>query len=148
MTALFQHRRPGDLTPDDLRALPAVPEGPRVVIRWKPPFHLAEQTLFALGAVTHEGAAGVEGEHVVKALCRALSCGPGALAFEADPKARHLRGDDARCYLLDAAGARIAHIVGVSFAWLQVDASRLTSRGWLPGRNRERGDAVPAQPIP
>lgn len=140
-------RRPGDLTPDDLRALPVVPEGPRVVITWKPPFHIEQQVIFAMGAVTPDGAAGVEAEHVIKALCRALDCWPGALSFEGDPKARHLRGDDARCYLLNAAGGRIAAIQGISFAWLQVDAARLTNRGWTPARNREAG-AVIADPRP
>lgn len=141
-------RRPGDLTPDDLRALPVVPDGPRVIITWKPPFPIERQIIFAMGAVTPDGVAGIEAEPVIKALCRALDCGPGVLAFEADPKARHLRGDDARCYLLNAAGERVAAIQGISFAWLQVDAARLMHRGWAPGRNREAGTAAPRQLFP
>lgn len=130
-------------TPDDLRALPAVPDGPRVVIVWRQPFPVVRQEVFAMGPVTPQGAAGVEAEHVVKALCRSLETGPGALTFEADSQARHLKGDDARCYLLDAAGARIAHVTGISFAWLQVDAARLHRAGWRPGMNREFADPTP-----
>lgn len=126
-------------TPDDLRALPAIPDGPVVTITWRPPFGLLKQEIFAVAGVTPDGGAGVEPEHVVKALCRALNCGPGALAFEPDEKARHLSGDDARCYLIDAGGVRIAHIVGLSFAWLRVCASRLSAHDWRPGRNRGPG---------
>lgn len=107
-----------------------------MVIRWRPPCPVEKQELFA-GPVTSDGSAGVAPADVIKALCRTLDCGPGALAFEPDEQAVGLKGDDARCYLIDAAGDRIAHITGDSFAWLRVSASRLASRDWRPGMNRE-----------
>lgn len=137
-------------TPEELRAaVGALPDGPVVRIRYRPGVCATElQELFAPGEVTPEGVAGVDPDDVVKAICRALDCGPGALAFEADPQARHLRGDAARCYLVtEAGGERRAHIVGISFAWLNVSASRLLNRDWRPGRNREAGAAY-AGPFP
>lgn len=158
--------RPEPATPEELRAAfgrvgsggpagpttaahlsSAVPDGPIVRIRYRPGVCRTElQELFAPGEVTPDGCAGVDPEHVVKAMCRALDCGPGALTFESDPAARGLRGDHARCYLVtELGGERRAHIVGISFAWLQVEASRLASRGWRPGMNREVVAATPAE---
>lgn len=137
-------------TPTELRqAVGSIPDSPVVRIRYRPGVCQTElQELFAAGEVTPDGGAGVDADDVVKAICRALDCGPGALAFEPDPQARGLRGDAARCYLVaETGGERRAHIVGISFAWLNVSASRLLNRDWRPGRNREAGTAY-AGPFP
>ncbi len=100
------------------------PDGPGVTVIYRKPCATEKSELF--GAAPH----GVEAAHVVKALCRALGVGPGAIEVEADPDARHLRDHEARCYILDAAGARVAHVTGLSFAWIRVEAARLNRQGW------------------
>lgn len=107
------------------------PDGPTVTVIFRPPCASEKVELF--GVAPH----GVEPEHVVKAICRALGVGPGALEVEPDPDARRLRDHDARCYVLDAQGARIAHITGLSFAWVRVEAARLATHGWTPATMRD-----------
>lgn len=109
----------------------AFPDGPSVTVIYRRPCPTEKTELF--GAAPH----GVEAAHVVKAICRALAVGPGAIDVTADPDARHLRDHEARCYVLDALGARVAHVTGLSFAWLQVEAARLAGQGWRPGLNAE-----------
>ncbi len=103
------------------------PDGPSVTVIYRRPCRTEKSELF--GAAPH----GVEPTHVVKAICRALGVGPGAIDVTADPDARHLRDHEARCYVLDALGSRVAHVTGLSFAWLQVEAARLAHQGWRPG---------------
>jgi len=107
------------------------PDGPSVTVIYRRPCRTEKSELF--GAAPH----GVEAAHVVKAICRALDVGPGAIEVAADPDARHLRDHEARCYVLDALGARVAHVTGLSFAWLQVEAARLAGQGWRPGLSVE-----------
>lgn len=102
------------------------PDGPGVTVIYRRPCRTEKTELF--GAAPH----GVEADHVVQAVCRALNVGPGAIEVEADPDARGLRDHEARAYILNALGTRVAHVTGLSFAWLQVAASRLASRGWAP----------------
>lgn len=109
----------------------AFPDGPSVTVIYRRPCPTEKTELF--GAAQD----GVEAAHVVKAICRALAVGPGAIDVTADPDARHLRDHEARCYVLDALGARVAHVTGLSFAWLQVEAARLAGQGWRPGLNAE-----------
>lgn len=107
-------------------------DGPLVVIDLRPP--CASERIEISG-----GFDGPDPIHVVKSLCRALECGPGAITAVIDPTARGLRGDAARCYVLDKADRRVARITGLSFAYVNVTASALASRGWRPGMNREAG---------
>lgn len=117
-------------TPDDLRAMVGVEPGPIVTIAFRPPCRVERSELSG-------GPDGPMPDDTVRALCRALEVGPGVLTFEADPAARHLRDDKARCYAVNAAGTRLAHIVGMSASWCSVAAAVLVSRNWKPGQNRE-----------
>lgn len=114
-----------------LAATSPFPDGPTVTIIFRPPCKAEKSVLY--GAAPH----GVEAANVVKALCRCLEVGPGAIEAEADPDSRHLRDEAARCYVLDANGVRVAHVTGLSFAWINVEAARLTSAGWTPARRPE-----------
>lgn len=104
--------------------------GPLVVIELRPP--CPSERIEISG-----GFDGPDPIHVVKSLCRALECGPGAIVAVVDPTARDLRGDAARCYVLNGADQRVARICGLSFAYVNVAASALANSGWRPGRNRE-----------
>lgn len=107
-------------------------EGPLVVIELRPP--CASERI-----EISDGRDGPDPVHVVKSLCRALECGPGAVAAVIDPTARGLHGEEARCYVLDKADRRVARICGLSFAYVNVAASALANSGWRPGMNRESG---------
>lgn len=111
-------------------ALAGNDEGPLVVIELRPP--CPSERIEISG-----GFDGPDPIHVVKSLCRALECGPGALFAVVDPNARDLRGDAARCYVLNAAEQRVARICGLSFAYVNVAASALVNRNWRPGQNRD-----------
>jgi hypothetical protein len=114
---------------DDLRS--AFPVGPVVTVTWRPPSPVAGQEL--IFDPLEGDAGGVDAVRVVQALCRVSGRWPDDLAFEPDPAARGLSHDNARCYLLDAPdGARLAHVVGISCAWLQVAGRVLAGRGWRP----------------
>lgn len=102
------------------------PDGPVVTVIYRAPCRTEKSELF--GAAPH----GVEAADVVKSVCRALGVGPGAIEAELDPDARRMTGEQARCYILDATGGRVAHVTGLSFAWINVEASRLSNRGWAP----------------
>ncbi|PZO07627.1 MAG: hypothetical protein DCF29_03760, partial [Alphaproteobacteria bacterium] len=78
-------------TPDDLRAMAGVEPGPIVTITFRPPCRVERSELSG-------GPDGPMPDDTVRAVCRALEIGPGILTFEADPAARHLRDDKARCY--------------------------------------------------
>ncbi len=108
-------------------------EGPLVVIELRPP--CASERIEISG-----GFDGPDPVHVVKSLCRALECGPGALVAVVDPSARDLRGEAARCYILNGADQRVARICGLSWAYVNVAASALANRNWRPGQNREWAD--------
>ena len=124
---------PAAMAPQAMAQHRAFPDGPTVTVIYRPPCRTEKTELF--GAAPH----GVEAANVVKAICRALGVGPGAIEVEADPDARRLRDHEARCYVLDALGARVAHVTGLSFAWLQVEAARLANHGWPPDPNTESG---------
>lgn len=111
-------------------ALSGAADGPMVVIELRPP-SVSERIEIS------DGADGPDPIHVVKSLCRALECGPGAVTAVIDPTARDLRGDAARCYVLNLAEQRVARISGLSFAYVNVAAMALVHRNWRPGLNRE-----------
>ncbi|MET4683710.1 hypothetical protein [Brevundimonas faecalis] len=111
-------------------AVSAIPNGPMVVIEMRP--SCASERI-----EISDGPDGPSPIHVVKSLCRALECGPGALFAVADPNARDRRGDAACCYILDRADQRVARIHGLSFAYFNVAASSLINHGWRPGQGRE-----------
>lgn len=90
-------------------ALAGNDEGPLVVIELRPP--CPSERIEISG-----GFDGPDPIHVVKSLCRALECGPGALLAVEDPNAR---------------------ICGLSFAYVNVAASALVNRNWRPGQNRD-----------
>lgn len=122
---------PAGMAPQAMAQHSAFPDGPSVTIIYRKPCTTEKDQLF--GAAPH----GVEADRVVKAICRALQIWPADLRAILDPDHPRGHGDDARCYIVDSAGARLAHVSGVSFAWLNVEASRLDRQGWKPGLNAE-----------
>lgn len=70
---------------------------------------------------------------VVKSLCRALGWMPEDIRTEIDPDHPGGRDERARCYVLDGQDRRVAHVAGMSFAFIQVAAQSLTSNLWRPG---------------
>lgn len=104
--------------------------GPIVTVTYQPPCP-TERTEISGG---FDGPCPV---HVVKSICRNLEIWPGDLRAEPDPRARSKSGADARCYIVDPRGRPLAHVVGLSFAYVRVSASALANKGWRPGRNRQ-----------
>lgn len=105
--------------------------GPIVTVTYQPPCP-TERTEISGG---FDGPCPV---HVVKSICRSLDLWPGDIRAEPDPRARGKSGAAARCYIVDSAGRPLAHVIGLSFAYVRVSAAGLDSQGWRPGRNRER----------
>lgn len=114
--------------PADLQALaPLIPEGPSVVIEFRPPCATERLEIF-------EGPDGVNPLRVVKSLCRILGCSPEDIHAEPDPDHAGAREERACCYVVDDQDNRVARVAGLSFAYVHVAARALASSRWRPGR--------------
>jgi len=108
----------------DAGALPAdTPVFPNVIIRFPPPNPCDRIEMFG----------DPDPIRVVQSLCRTLGWMPEDIRTEIDPDHPGRRDENARCYVLDGQDNRVAHVAGLSFAYVQVAAQSLTSKLWRPG---------------
>lgn len=93
---------------------------PSVIVEYRPgvsPLEYSE--LFG-------GPHGPDPQDVVRSVCRALSLRPVQIETQPDPRVT------ARCYIGDAAGARLGRVTGLSADQFDSALMALSVRGWIP----------------